>query len=69
MDGGTNESSGMYVGMNSNCIASFAQNNGLIRINGGAGSLAANDLVIGNGSGNGSFNRAPDPVYGDEEPF
>ncbi|NBU73366.1 MAG: hypothetical protein EBS53_18315, partial [Bacteroidetes bacterium] len=56
MNGGTNESSsGMFVGDNPNGAVSFTQNGGLVRIKGEAGSLAANDLVIGSANGNGTY--------------
>jgi fibronectin-binding autotransporter adhesin len=56
MNGGTNESAaGMFVGDNPNGVASFTQNDGLVRIKGEAGSQAANDLVIGAANGNGTY--------------
>ena len=55
MDGGTNESAGMFVGDNPNGAVLFTQNNGLVRIKGEAGSQAANDLVIGSANGNGTY--------------
>jgi autotransporter-associated beta strand protein len=56
MSGGTNECSGMVVGSVSSAPATFTQRGGLILINGRSGSVvAANDLVIGNGSGNGTY--------------
>lgn len=56
MNAGTNEASaGMYVGDNSNGVAAFTQNGGLVQILGQSGSVAANDLVIGSGNGNGTY--------------
>jgi fibronectin-binding autotransporter adhesin len=56
MNGGTNVSAaGMYVGDNTNGVATFTQNGGLVQILGQSGSVAANDLVIGNASGNGTY--------------
>jgi len=56
MNGGTNVSAaGMYVGDNTNGLATFTQNGGLVQILGQSGSVAANDLVIGSASGNGTY--------------
>jgi len=56
MSGGTNECNGMVVGSVSGSPATFTQSGGLILINGGSGSVvAANDFVIGNGSGSGTY--------------
>jgi autotransporter-associated beta strand protein len=56
MSAGTNvASAGMFVGDNSNGVATFTQTGGLMQILGEAGSTAANDLVIGSANGNGIY--------------